>query len=131
MYIEGWTVEDVTRNLVERHEVTQPGKVDRIVASLLANGWQGRPLLATADNYALTGTHRIAALRQLMEEYYEFDEAQRDKIDELTVPVVVIESDVPHHDCQDDDELLAALIELGEADAAEVLRAEIEANLDE
>lgn len=46
------------------HEVTDPAKVLEIAADMAAHGWRGAPLLVDGDD-ALTGTHRLAAIRHL------------------------------------------------------------------
>lgn len=51
-------------------------KVDKLVESMLANGWQGCPVLVYGDEL-LTGSHRLAALKRIEEMYHndEIDEA--------------------------------------------------------
>ena len=45
------------------HAAADAGKVAELVASMLADGWQGAPVLAIGEQ-ALTGTHRIEAARE-------------------------------------------------------------------
>jgi ParB-like chromosome segregation protein Spo0J len=47
--------------LTQPHEMTDPAKVASLAADMTANGWTGRPVLASASGQALTGSHRIAA----------------------------------------------------------------------
>ena len=46
------------------HDVTDPAKVASLAADMAERGWQGPPLVVDGEN-ALTGTHRIAAVRAL------------------------------------------------------------------
>jgi hypothetical protein len=46
--------------LVPQHGITAPENVDRIVASMAAEGWQGTPLVVDGLTL-LTGHHRTAA----------------------------------------------------------------------
>ena len=49
------------------HEARQQRLLNELMADMLENGWQGRPLLVIergADYLAWTGSHRIAAARQ-------------------------------------------------------------------
>lgn len=51
-------------NIIPPHEVRDSAKLDALVASMTANGWQGRPLLVAETVHgvrALTGSHRTAA----------------------------------------------------------------------
>ena len=52
-------------NIRPAHEVRDHDKFNALVASMLADGWQGRPLLvvdeANEGYQALTGSHRLAA----------------------------------------------------------------------
>lgn len=41
-----------------------PDKVSSLAQSMLANGWQGAPILVYGESL-LTGSHRLAALRQI------------------------------------------------------------------
>lgn len=128
------SLDDACR-LIPLHEVHDEAKVDGLVESILANGWQGRPLLAVEwgdGRQALTGTHRLAALVEIrrMRDRNELTDEQDALVAGLRVPVLVVER-------QDDDELITARdneerLEVcerrGLGDAAQILRAEIEAN---
>jgi len=46
------------------HDVTDRAKVASLAADMAERGWQGPPLVVDGEN-ALTGTHRIAAVRAL------------------------------------------------------------------
>lgn len=126
---------DDTCHLIPLHEVHDDAKVDMLVGSILTNGWQGRPLLAIEYGdglQALTGTHRLAALVEIrrMRDRNELTDEQDALAAGIRVPVLVVER-------QDDDELinargnedrLAACERRGLDDAAQIMRAEIEAN---
>ena len=49
--IEGW------------HGVEDEQKVDRLLASILKDGWIGAPVVLWTENLAITGVHRLAAAR--------------------------------------------------------------------
>jgi len=93
---------------------------DRLLASLSAHGWLGRPLLALVSgdgHQALTGSHRLAAARAL----------------EMRVPLLVIEADDLDDETYekierrlDDDDLLEILDTAGLEEAVELLRQEEE-----
>ena len=56
------------RNLIEVHGVKDKAKLDRLVVDMQKNGWRGDPLLVFDNGngvYALNGSHRIAAARQV------------------------------------------------------------------
>lgn len=65
------------KQIEPQHEVKDPAKARAIARSIRREGWRGRPLvvadfgragtLAGKRYLALTGTHRLAALRQLRE----------------------------------------------------------------
>ena len=50
--------------MITLHEVTDGEKVERIAASIEANGWQGAPLVKWGD-VLITGVHRYAAAQEL------------------------------------------------------------------
>jgi ParB-like chromosome segregation protein Spo0J len=105
------------------HGVRDQAKLDTLVEGMRAGGWTGRPLLVErrGDGYqAWTGSHRIAAARKISHA--------------MEVPVVVIDADkmeaagVDLSGLTDDEDKLAALIEAGDTEAADLMRREIEAN---
>lgn len=51
---------------------TDPDKVREIAESIKANGWVGAPILITEGNL-ITGSHRLAALKLLEEEDWDFN----------------------------------------------------------
>jgi ParB-like chromosome segregation protein Spo0J len=59
------------RDIYPVHEVRDEAKYETIKASMIANGWQGRPILVVdCGNYyqALTGSHRLAAATDIDKE---------------------------------------------------------------
>ena len=46
------------------HGVHDKAKVDRLYRNMLANGWQGTPLVADREQL-ITGVHRLAAWEQI------------------------------------------------------------------
>ncbi len=50
--------------MIPLHEIRDPAKLQRLIESISAHGWQGAPLV-TWDCYLLTGTHRYAACQAL------------------------------------------------------------------
>jgi hypothetical protein len=116
------------------HAVTDEAKLARLIESMRANGWQGRPLLAYDDGnglHYLTGSHRLIA-------------AQRAMLDEIPVLVIDVRnhlldetgcsicgpgdlSDLPcvrMADACDDDDRRAALKEMGDVDAVALMEQE-------
>nr|DAH83536.1 MAG TPA: crystallin beta/gamma motif-containing protein [Caudoviricetes sp.] len=102
---------------------TETEKVNKLADSIEQNGWQGPPLLVIRNNsgdYALTGSHRIAAAIQADEE----------------IPAVVIEDNdatAELLEARDDDERLAVAKKLLDEDeiskdAYELLKYEVEQN---
>lgn len=87
-------------------------------------GWVGRPLLVRDNGngcHAWTGSHRIAAAvraNQLREGLHA----------PIRVPVVYLEADLCWDDYRDDEDRLEAIEEAGDQDAAELMRAEVDAN---
>lgn len=57
------------------HGVTDPGKVVAIAGDMAVHGWRGAPIVVDGGDggWALTGTHRLAAVRHAL---YEMDEAE-------------------------------------------------------
>jgi hypothetical protein len=114
-----------------RHKPMDADKIVRLREDMAGNGWQGRPILMAAHvdgadcRIALTGTHRLAAAADLLEE----------------IPVVSLPDDLSpeHWDCiegaMDDDEMINKMIEAQEergddalAEAIALLKQEIESN---
>jgi len=56
-------------------------KVNQLAKSMLANGWQGAPILYT-DYMLITGSHRLEALREIEKMYVD---------DEITYPSILDE----------------------------------------
>nr|WP_240357980.1 ParB/RepB/Spo0J family partition protein [Myxococcus vastator] len=114
------------------HEVRDTSKFERLVASMVAGGWQGRPLLVVPYRgrfRAITGSHRTAAARKA----------------KVEVPCWVIplcDALTLTHDFYDgtyrfkhdgggiidDVDWRTVLKELGHTEAADTMNAEIEAN---
>jgi hypothetical protein len=115
------------------HEVRDSAKLARLVSEMESNGWMGRPVLVIEEcdedgneiegcYVALTGSHRLAAAKQA---------------DLYTVPVFcfsaasLVANGYSTTDLWDDDVNLSILREIGEAEAAELMAAEIAANNEE
>ena len=60
-------------------------KVDKIVDSILSNGWQGAPILYHEDYGLITGSHRAEALEKIAEMYDvgELNEEQMEIVEEI------------------------------------------------
>lgn len=101
-------------------------KIIRLREDMAKNGWTGRPviLLENGDYHiAFTGSHRLAAAHG-MDDIIEIVALPDDLTDDEYAVI-----DAAH----DDDDLLAAFIELSEirddmAEIVEVMRAEVKAN---
>lgn len=53
---------------------TDAPRVAEIKASILANGWQGAPILVSAaQNRLITGSHRLVALKSIYDDEWDFD----------------------------------------------------------
>ena len=53
---------------------TDPERVAELKASILANGWQGAPVLVSqAHAQLITGSHRLAALRDIYDHEWDVD----------------------------------------------------------
>lgn len=50
------------------HEAHDEAKVEALMESMAASGWQGRPVVVEGTQ-ALTGAHRLAAWRRLHEDH--------------------------------------------------------------
>ena len=102
------------------HEVDNTAKVERLVASMEANGWVGNPILVDDEDsnepFAFTGTHRIEAAR----------------IAGIDVPTYSLESagvDIGTLvDRVDDEDRLAVILESGDEEAIRIMREEIAKN---
>lgn len=91
------------RNLPLVNEVDE-SKVQALVESMLANGWQGAPILYVADTGLVTGSHRLAALQRLEEMQADADDARFDRISEiLSSPVALDVSDIVNAFCAEYD----------------------------
>lgn len=55
-------------------------KVDKIVDSILTNGWQGAPILYHEDIGLITGSHRVKALEKIFE-MYDMEQLPDDQMD--------------------------------------------------
>lgn len=104
------------------HDVRDSAKLDELAASMRADGWVGRPVLAWGDPSALvqavTGSHRIAAAM----------------LAEIEVPALVMEFDseadfAEFERASDDDDRLAILRALSApSEAIALMDAEVESN---
>jgi len=118
-----WEYSDLVdpRRLVPVNEVRHPRSVERLIKAFLDVGWMGPPILAVDQGngwQALTGSHRIAAAREI----------------EMKVPVYYVDSELlekfnEHSDRSileaiDDDERLEMLREIGDPYALEIMKAE-------
>lgn len=53
---------------------TDAQRVADIKSSIMANGWQGAPILVSvAHNRLITGSHRLAALKDIYDNEWDFD----------------------------------------------------------
>jgi len=112
-----------TSRIFPPHPAHETAKLAALVASMQAEGWQGRPLLVLeiAEGFlALTGSHRYAAARKAgLEE----------------IPCVLASIDHATFEAEygpiigmDDEDLLSALREAGDEAAATLMAEEIAAN---
>ena len=62
---------------------TDEGKVRALADSMVANGWQGCPILVYADSL-LTGSHRLAALKLIRDEYEDDSILGEDVAEDVT-----------------------------------------------
>jgi hypothetical protein len=119
MRVETASSEDL--RAIPRHDAHDAAKLGALVASMDADGWRGRPLLAveTCNGYRLlTGSHRYAAIQQLAEP--------------IDVPIAIVDADAVDAacdaadmtadelitECLDDDDLAALLADLDDEAAA-------------
>lgn len=68
-------------NLNPYHEVRDAAKVAELSASMEAHGWIGAPIVTDGDFQALTGVHRLAALKDLYDRAERFE--AEDRIEEF------------------------------------------------
>ncbi len=59
---------------------TDASKVAGLVESIKANGWNGAPILVCSDYGLVTGSHRLAALDAICNEWMDTDDARLDAI---------------------------------------------------
>lgn len=57
-------------------------KVEHLMQSMLDSGWHGAPILF-CDTCLITGSHRLQALKNLDNMYYDVDSDIQDKIDRV------------------------------------------------
>lgn len=57
--------ETTTGSFNTLHPVTDPGKVEDLIASMREHGWQGPPIVSEGQENAWTGVHRITAAARL------------------------------------------------------------------
>lgn len=106
--------------LVEYHGTRDQEKLNSLIEAMRENGWQGRPILAQGY-MAWTGSHRIAAAREVARDDYRF-----------RVPVIEIPADIDVDvDCGDDLAKVAALEDALGTDhpATRLMQAEVDSNL--
>jgi hypothetical protein len=114
--------------IIPLHEVRDENKLSALEDAISSKGWVGRPVLVWQDasgaNFALTGSHRLAAAKKT----------------EAEVPVVYVDSDLFEKYAEenqdvtsddlfagDDDRKADLLKEIGDTRAASLMNAEIEA----
>lgn len=76
--------------------------VAELKASIMENGWQGAPILVCeAHNMLITGSHRLAALKGIYDNEWDFD---LDSLGDVAEPVDdILESWCEENDCTIDD----------------------------
>lgn len=124
----------IRADLIEApHGVEDEAKLARLAASIQNHGWTGRPLLVLPVGghfQALTGSHRLAAVRSLE----EVPEALLGDQDDVELPCAVVDEELwygagyDERSGSDDEERLAILLEVGDTEAAALMQAEIDAN---
>lgn len=122
------TTEDGTKlgMVYLRHAPESADKIIRLREDMMTNGWTGRPVILLDNgeyHIAFTGSHRLAAAQGL---------------DGIIETVMLPEDLTPEEydiidAANDDDDLLAAFVEIAEgrddmAEAIATMRAEVEAN---
>jgi hypothetical protein len=112
--------------ILELHEVRDFDKLDRLIESMEAGGWTGRPILAIDFGafglQAATGSHRIAAARETG----------------YNVPCFIVPEKKINEDfvrewgfANDDDDRLRVLKDFGFKEAAELMAEEVKHNEEE
>lgn len=71
---------------------TEADKVNKLVESLLANGWQGAPILFHTEWGLVTGSHRFVALLKLHNMLQHADELDAETIEHIKF--VLLETDL-------------------------------------
>ncbi len=112
------------RQIIELHEVRDSKKLDRLAEAMKTEGWDGPPVLTFFDgetDYALTGSHRIAAARRAGIDIPVY------RIDDELASDWFTENDLSREALLegDDDQRLEALREIGDADAEALMLHEI------
>ena len=76
--------------------------VDEIKASILANSWQGSPILVCeSQGRLITGSHRLAALKDIYDNEWDFD---LDSLGDVAEPVDdILDAWCEENDCTIDD----------------------------
>lgn len=78
-------------------------KVNEILNSLLANGWQGAPVLY-CDYGLVTGSHRLAALRKINAMLDDADGDEFNKLYDILDSVEALDvTDIINKHCEDND----------------------------
>lgn len=78
-------------------------KVGELVNSLLQNGWNGEPILYTTLGL-VTGSHRLAALKQLENKYWDYEDEIQTKIDDIFENIETIDvTDIINEYCENND----------------------------
>lgn len=101
--------DDFVDHINPPHQVKDHAKLQMLIDNMDENGWIGRPILAYQDAsggiYALTGSHRIAAAREL----------------EIEIPVMYVDASVGDFE-NDAGEFLMDVIATGDDRVATFLR---------
>ncbi|MEM7048923.1 MAG: ParB N-terminal domain-containing protein [Acidobacteriota bacterium] len=107
------------------HEVHDECKVEALAESMRAEGWIGRSILVLDETMALSGTHRLAAAIEAGIEVPIY-RISAGAWDPDTAEEQQWAADLA--DARDDEERLAILEQIGDAEAIEIMTAEIEAS---
>ena len=111
--------------LAKLHSVTNAAKMEKIAASIAANGWQGRPVLVVevADMFqALTGSHRLAAAESAELEMVPCVVVNRELLDEAGYEV---------GELNDTETIASILSEIGDNEAAQLAQEEADHEINE
>ena len=81
---------------------TDSARVNELKASIMEHGWQGAPILVSeTHNRLITGSHRLAALKDIYDNEWDFD---LDSLGDVAEPVDdLIEAWCEENDCTIDD----------------------------